>query len=177
MRRKVEIKVDEKQQQLLNDIHTDLSEKFPDAIISTELPYNFPTCIVKYEYIKDVLKYLKESEKWNFFFLTDLTGIQTEDEKHLGVIYHLHNMITNHRIRVKTFVSIDKPEIPTVTDLWKTANWMERETYDFFGIIFKGHPDLRRVLNPEEMDIFPLRKEFPVEDQTREDKDNTMFGR
>ncbi len=86
-------------------------------------------------------------------------------------------MITNHRVRVKTFFGIDKPEIPTVTDLWKTANWMERETYDFFGIIFKGHPDLRRILNPDEMDIFPLRKEFPVEDQTREDKDDTMFGR
>lgn len=177
MRRKVTIKTDEKQEAFLKAIHQDLSEKFPGAILSAELPYNFPTFTVSHEYVKDILKYLKESEQWNFFFLTDLTGIQTEDEKHLGVIYHLHNMITNNRIRVKTFFSIDKPEIPTVTDLWKTANWMERETYDFFGIIFKGHPDLRRILNPDEMDIFPLRKEFPVEDQTREDKNDTMFGR
>lgn len=177
MRRKVVIQIDEKKQELLKNIQSDLEEKFPDAIVSAELPYNFPTITVKHEFIKDILKYLKTSEKWNFFFLTDLTGIQTPDEKHLGVIYHLHNMITNNRVRVKTFFSIDKPEIPTVTDLWKTANWMERETYDFFGIIFKGHPDLRRILNPDEMDIFPLRKEFPVEDQTREDKDDTMFGR
>ncbi|GIV26454.1 MAG: NADH-quinone oxidoreductase subunit C [Bacteroidia bacterium] len=177
MRRKVVIPVDEKQQEFLESLKADLMQQFPDGIVSAELPYNFPTITVKHNVIKDVLIYLKESEKWNFFFLTDLTGIQTPDEQHLGVIYHLHNMITNQRIRVKTFFGIDKPEVPTVTDLWKTANWMERETYDFFGIVFKGHPDLRRILNPDEMDIFPLRKEYPVEDQTREDKDDTMFGR
>lgn len=177
MRRKVQIPVDEKQKQLLEEIQQDIQQQFPNALISAELPYNFPTLTIHHHFIKDVLKYLKESPKWNFFFLTDLTGIQTPDEQHLGVIYHLHNMITNHRVRVKTFFGIDKPEIPTVTDLWKTANWMERETYDFFGIIFKGHPDLRRILNPDEMDIFPLRQEFSVEDQTREDKDDTMFGR
>lgn len=164
-------------QELLEQIVSDLNEKFPEGVLSAEVTYNFPTIVVNHERIHDLLKYLKESEKWNFFFLTDLIGIQTEDLKHLGVIYHLHNMITNNRVRIKTFFGIDKPEVPTVTDLWKTANWMERETYDFFGIIFKGHPDLRRILNPDEMDIFPLRKEFPVEDQTREDKDDSMFGR
>ncbi len=177
MRRKVTIKTDEQKQHLLEAIRVDITERFPDAIVSADLPYNFPTFVLKHAYIKDVLKYLKEGEKWNFFFLTDLTGIQTEDEKHLGVIYHLHNLVTNHRIRVKTFFSIDKPEIPSVTDLWKAANWMERETYDFFGILFKGHPDLRRILNPDEMNIFPLWKEYPVEDQTRDDKDDGMFGR
>src|SRR5574343_21256 len=69
------------------------------------------------------------------------------------------------RIRVKTFFDINKPEIPTATDLWLGANWMERETYDFFGVRFKGHPNLKRILNVDEMDIFPLRKEFPMEDK------------
>lgn len=163
-------------QELLEQITKELNETFDNAVIAAELPYNFPAITVKHEKTHDVLKYLKES-KWNFFFLTDLTAMQTEDLKHLGVIYHLHNMITNDRIRVKTFFGIDKPEIPTVTDLWKGANWMEREAYDFFGVIFKGHPNLKRIMNPEEMDIFPFRKEYPVEDLTREDKDDTMFGR
>ena len=103
--------------------------------------------------------------------------MQTPDEKHLGVIYHLHNMPKNNRIRLKTFMPIEKPEVHTATDLWPAANWMERETYDFFGIKFKGHPNLKRILNMDEMDIFPMRKEYPLEDQERTDKDNSMFGR
>lgn len=165
------------QQELLEQLKQDIETHFQGSVVNAELPYNFPTLTVAHAHIHNVLKYLKENEKWNFFFLTDLTGIQTEDEKHLGVIYHLHNFISNNRIRVKTFFSIDKSEIPTVTDLWSTANWMERETYDFFGVIFKGHPNLKRILNADEMDIFPLRKEFPLEDQVREDKDDKMFGR
>ncbi|GAB4463978.1 MAG: hypothetical protein Fur0028_15510 [Bacteroidales bacterium] len=83
------------QQELLEQIKNDLNQQLGDVVISAELPYNFPTLVVKHEKIHDVLKYLKESEKWNFFFLTDLTAMQTEDLKHLGVIYHLHNMVTN----------------------------------------------------------------------------------
>ena len=77
-------------------------------------------------------------------------------EKQLGVIYHLHNMPKNYRVRVKTYFDINKPEIPTACDLWPGANWMERETYDFYGVKFKGHPNLKRILNVDEMDIFPL---------------------
>ncbi|HNC30333.1 MAG TPA: NADH-quinone oxidoreductase subunit C, partial [Cyclobacteriaceae bacterium] len=71
----------------------------------------------------------------------------------------------------------EKPTVPTLTNVFPAANWMERETYDFFGVIFEGHPNLIRILNVEEMTIFPLRKEYPLEDQTREDKNNDMFGR
>ena len=120
---------------------------------------------------------LKEDTELNFHFLTTLCGIQTPDEKHLGVIYHLHNMPKNLRIRVKTFFPMSHPEIPTATDLWLGANWMERETYDFFGVKFKGHPNLKRILNVDEMDIYPLRKEYPLEDQSRDDKSDKMFGR
>jgi NADH-quinone oxidoreductase subunit C len=86
-------------------------------------------------------------------------------------------MPKNWRVRVKTYFDINTPEIPTATDLWPGANWMERETYDFYGVRFMGHPNLKRILNVDEMDIFPLRKEYPLEDQTREDKDDKMFGR
>ena len=125
----------------------------------------------------ELLKFLKEDEDLHFHFLTDLTGMQTADEKQLGVIYHLHNFYKNTRIRIKTFFDINKPEVPTATDLWPAANWMERETYDFYGVKFKGHPNLVRILNVDEMDIFPLRKEYPLEDQTRDDKSDKMFGR
>lgn len=163
--------------ELLNIVNDKLNAQFPGAVITAEVLYDFPVFVISKDKIHDVLKFLKEDEALNFHFLTDLTGMQTPDEKQLGVIYHLHNMPKNYRIRVKTFMDINKPEIPTATDLWLGANWMERETYDFFGVKFLGHPNLKRILNVDEMDIFPLRKEYPLEDQTRDDKDDTMFGR
>jgi NADH-quinone oxidoreductase subunit C len=163
--------------ELLNTVKTRLNEQFGGSIVSAELLYDYPVFTITHDKIHEVLAFLKNDEALNFHFLTDLTGMQTPDEKHLGVIYHLHNMPKNNRIRLKTFMPIEKPEVHTATDLWPAANWMERETYDFFGIKFKGHPNLKRILNMDEMDIFPLRKEYPLEDQERTDKDNSMFGR
>lgn len=163
--------------ELVANIKTYIDEKFPGELLSAELLYDFAVFTVKHHRVIEVIKALKEDPQWNFHFLTDLTGMQTEDEKHLGVIYHLHNMHNNNRVRIKTFFDIGKPEVQSLTVLWPAANWMERETYDFFGIRFLGHPNLKRILNVDEMDIFPLRKEFPLEDQTREDKDDRMFGR
>jgi NADH-quinone oxidoreductase subunit C len=164
-------------QETLDLVKEKLNHKFPGAVESAELLYDFPVFTVNHDSTHAILKFLKEDADLNFHFLTDLTGMQTADEKKLGVIYHLHNMQKNMRVRIKTFFDINKPEIPTATDLWPGANWMERETYDFFGVRFKGHPNLVRILNVDEMDIFPLRKEYPLEDQTREDKDDKMFGR
>lgn len=164
-------------QQILDTVSARLNAEFPGAVMAAELLYDFAVITVNHEHIHPVLSFLKNDPELNFHFLTDLTGMQTADEKHLGVIYHLHNLPQNHRLRIKTFFSIDKPEIPTVTDLWKSSNWMERETFDFYGIRFKGHPNLKRILNVDEMDIFPLRKEYPLEDQTRDDKSDKMFGR
>ena len=163
--------------ELLEIVNTKLKEHFAGDIESAEQLYDYPFFTVNKDKIHDVLKFLKEDETLNFHFLTDLCGMQTADEKQLGVIYHLHNMPKNYRIRLKTFFDINKPEVATATDLWPSANWMERETYDFFGVKFKGHPNLKRILNVDEMDIFPLRKEYPLEDQGRTDKNDSMFGR
>jgi NADH-quinone oxidoreductase subunit C len=163
--------------ELLEIVSAKLNERFPGEIESAALLYDYPVFTVKKDSMHDVLKFLKEDEELNFHFLTTLCGVQTADEKQLGVVYHLHNMPKNYRIRLKTFFDINKPEIPTVTDLYPTANWMERETYDFFGVRFKGHPNLKRILNVDEMDIFPMRKEYPLEDQSRTDKKDDMFGR
>jgi NADH-quinone oxidoreductase subunit C len=95
----------------------------------------------------------------------------------LVVVYHLHNLKENIRVRYSVSTSLENTDVFTATKLFESANWMERETYDFFGINFVGHPNLKRILNVDEMDYFPLRKEFPLEDQTRIDKDDEMFGR
>jgi NADH-quinone oxidoreductase subunit C len=118
-------------------------------------------------------------DELGFTFLTDLCGVNYPDQKdaELVVVYHLHNFVDNIRLRYSVAVPVAQPDVFTATKLFESANWMERETYDFFGINFIGHPNLKRILNVDEMDYFPLRKEFPLEDQTRIDKDDEMFGR
>ena len=138
-------------EELFNKVKERINAKFPDAVEVAEITFDFPSFTIKKESIHDVLAFLKNDEDLNFHFLTDLTGFQTEDEKQLGVIYHLHNMIKNNRVRIKTYFDINKPEIPTATDIWPGANWMERETFDFYGVRFKGHPKLKRILNVDEM--------------------------
>ncbi|MEY4279328.1 MAG: hypothetical protein RL377_1332 [Bacteroidota bacterium] len=124
-----------------------------------------------------VMQYL--NDELGFTFLTDLCGVNYPDNTgaELVVVYHLHNFVENIRLRFSIAVPVAQPDVFTATKLFSSANWMERETYDFFGINFIGHPNLKRILNVEEMDYFPLRKEFPLEDQTRIDKDDEMFGR
>jgi NADH-quinone oxidoreductase subunit C len=131
------------------------------------------------EKLVDLFKYLYDHKEFQYQFLTTLCGVHYPDQvgRELGVVYHLHSLVQNHRIRIKTFVPIDNPLVPTLTGLFNSANWQERETYDFFGIEFTGHPDLRRIMNVDEMYYFPLRKEYPLEDQQRRDKDDRMFGR
>ena len=92
-------------------------------------------------------------------------------------MYQLHSLVNNWKIRIKIYLPEDNPVTATLTTLYSAANWMERETYDFFGVKFLGHPDLRRILNVDDMIMFPMRKEIPLEDQTREDKEDFMFGR
>jgi NADH-quinone oxidoreductase subunit C len=155
-----------------------ITEKFGSEIRASDTENDMLTLTVGSSSLFDLIDFLKNDPGMSFNFLTTLCGIHYPDnELPLGVVYHLHNMKENKRIRVKTFIPLLKPELPTVTPLFKTANWMEREAYDFFGIIFKGHPNLKRILNVEYLDFFPMRKEYPLEDPTRQDKDNRFFGR
>ncbi len=130
------------------------------------------------ENIIDLLTFLKDDTSLSFRYLTDITAVHyPELDLPFCIVYHLHNMIRNVRIRVKVFIGGEVPSIPTATTLWNGANWMERETYDFFGIDFQGHPDLRRILNMDELEVFPMRKEYPLEDPNRVDKKDFYFGR
>ncbi len=127
-----------------------------------------------------IILFLKNDPELRFHFLTDLCGIHYPDnpaDKQFAVVYHMHNWYENKRIRIKAFLNGENPEIKTVSNIFLTANWMERETYDFFGINFMGHPQLKRILNMDEMISFPMRKEFPMEDGGRTDKDDRFFGR
>lgn len=136
---------------------------------------NFETSIEK---ITEVLTFLKTDSTLQFNYLTDITAVHYPDqEKQFVVVYHLHSFINNIRIRIKVFLTEANVHIPTATNLWNGANWMERETYDYFGIEFDGHPDLRRILNVDDMTAFPMRKEFPLEDPNRVDKKDYFFGR
>jgi NADH-quinone oxidoreductase subunit C len=154
-----------------------IKDKFEDQVLSVETPYNFLTINLKQEKIIDIIRFLYEHPEAKFQYLTTLCGIHFPEVKQIAVMYQLHSLTNNWRIRLKIYLPEEKPETPTLTTVFSAANWMERETYDFFGVRFTGHPDLRRILNVDDMIIFPLRKEYPLEDQTREDKQDYMFGR
>jgi NADH-quinone oxidoreductase subunit C len=140
-----------------------LSQKFGDAVRGEEFRDNLRV-IVATEKIHDVLKALKE--QFGFNMLCDLAGIDylgyPDATDRFGVVYALTNVSTGERIFVKTFVNDPVPSLPTATDLWRGADWMEREVFDMFGIDFPGHPDLRRILLPREFTSFPLRKDYPL---------------
>ena len=165
---------------LTNDlIKQRLAEQFGTQVINFEEPYGMLTFESSKELNLKVLQFLYEDEELAFRFLTDLTAVHYPAYKgrELAVVYHLHNLVANCRIRFKVFTDINQPDVFTATKLFAAANWMEREAYDFYGVNFLGHPNLKRIQNVDEMDYFPQRKEFPLEDQTRIDKDDEMFGR
>lgn len=152
-----------------------LQLRFGSDILSVDTTSDIPSVVVSKSAIHGVVGFLKAE---GYQFLTDLCGVHYPDQElPLGVVYHMHNFRQNLRIRIKTFVLLDDPSVKTVTDLFSAANWMERETYDFYGILFEGHPNLKRILNVEYLNYFPMRKEYPLEDPTREDKDDRYFGR
>ena len=160
-------------------IKSRLTEKFGDAVTGLEEPYGLLSVTVPRDLNLKVLNFLYDEPDLSFRFLTDLTAVHYPERtgEEICVVYHLHNLVANIRARVKIYAPVSNPDVYTATGLFSGANWMERETYDFFGVNFVGHPNLKRILNVDEMDYFPLRKEFPLEDQTRIDKDDDMFGR
>lgn len=160
------------------ELWEDLLVQFPDQLQSQGDPYDLLTVETSKEDIIALLRFLKRDKKWQFIHLTDITAVHYPNEaRPFTLVYHLQSLVLNIRIRIKVAIGGEPPEIPSATPLWAGANWMERETYDFFGIQFIGHPDLRRILNMDDMEAFPMRKEFPLEDPNRVDKKDLYFGR
>jgi NADH-quinone oxidoreductase subunit C len=166
-------------QTLINDISLYLRENFSDAVSEGELAYDIPVFEVKSDKIKELIAFLYQDSKYAINFLTLLGAVHYPDNKdrEMAVVYHLHSWTQNIRIRLKCYLPISNPIVSSITEVYECANWMERETYDNFGVIFEGHPNLKRILNEDSMDYFPLRKEYHLEDATREDKDDRFFGR
>jgi len=122
------------------------------------------TVIVPREHIVEACTFLKTAPGSDFDLLTDLCGFDRgpEEEPRFEVNYHLFSTTRYHRLRLKVVLNEEDAHVPTVTGVWRTANWHERETYDLFGVIFDGHPDLRRILLPEDWQGHALRKDFPL---------------
>lgn len=120
------------------------------------------TVFVPREFIADVCWVLKT--KYEFDMLADLCGADRgpEEEPRFEVNYHLFSTKHFNRIRLKVLLTEDEPNLPSVTTIWKTANWHERETFDLFGVIFDNHPDLKRILLPSDFDGYALRKDYPL---------------
>ena len=160
-------------------IQKSLTEKFGEQLYDWSEPYGMLTFKAPKDLNLKVLQFLYDEETLKFRFLTDLQAVHYPNKtgEELAIVYHLHNLVDNVRIRFKIYTDIKQPDVFSATALYRCADWMERETYDFFGVNFIGHPNLIRILNVDEMDYFPLRKEYPLEDMTRVDKDDEMFGR
>ncbi|MDO4729148.1 MAG: NADH-quinone oxidoreductase subunit C [Bacteroidota bacterium] len=168
--------------ELTNEIIVErLQEQFPNSLANINVGTdNILSFDVEASKNFELMKFMKEDAQLRFNFLTDICGVHYPDYpegERFAVVYHLHNWYDNIRVRFKCFLNGTNPEIKSVVELFAGANWQERETYDFYGIKFKGHPQLKRILNMDEMTVFPLRKEYPMEDMNRTDKDDRFFGR
>jgi len=140
-----------------------LRAQFKDSILSTNEFRGELSVLLKKDDIVRVCDFLKHDDELGFDLLEDLCGVDmyTPTDR-FQVVYHLFSLNNKHRLRLKVVVDEGDLRVPTVSTVWSTANWHEREAYDMFGIIFEGHPDLRRLYMPDEFEHFPLRKDFPL---------------
>jgi NADH-quinone oxidoreductase subunit C len=165
------------EQALQDKIINTIKLKFEDEVLHTAMLYDFLTITLRADKIIGIIRYLYDHPDMKFQYLTTLCGVHYPELQQIAVTYQLHNLYNNMRLRLKIYLPESNPTVPTLTTVFQAANWMERETYDFYGVVFEGHPNLKRILNVDEMIIFPMRKEYPLEDQIRQDKNDSMFGR
>lgn len=139
-----------------------LSERFGDAVVSTHSDFGDDTAVVRRERIVEVCAFLRDDPDLLFDFAMDLTGVDyLGEEPRFEVVYHLYSLARKHRVRIKARVPEDDPTIDSVVPVWVGMDWYEREAYDMYGIVFRGHPDLRRILMYESFEGHPLRKDYP----------------
>lgn len=148
------------------EIFEAIRRKFPDAVVQTGEAKVDPFAVLRKERLVEVCRFLRDEPTLQFNYLSCVSGV--DDAKTFWVVYHLYSIPKNHRVTLKIDAGRDDPEVPSVSGIWPTANWHEREAYDLVGIRFSGHPDLRRILLPEDWEGHPLRKDydFPEEYQS-----------
>ncbi len=143
---------------------TALQREHPDWITEIVETHGEVTAIVPRQHLEAVCSHLKLAPEARFDFLADVCGVDlgVEEGPRFEVNYHLFSTTLHHRLRLKVLLNEEDTHVPTVTGIWRTANWHERETFDLFGVIFNGHPDLRRILLPDDWQGYALRKDFPL---------------
>lgn len=140
----------------------ELQKKFPGTINEAVIFRNMPALTVGREFLLSVCQFLKSDEGGAYTLLTDETAVDyPKRERRFEVIYHLYSFERNERLRLKVMVS-ESEKVPSVVGIWPTANWLEREVYDMFGVLYEGHPDLKRILLPDEWVGHPLRKDHDI---------------
>jgi NADH-quinone oxidoreductase subunit C len=141
-----------------------LQHQHAEWVVDVIEAFNEITIVVPREFIVAACSFLKTAPETRFDFLADICGADrgVEEEPRFEVNYHLFSTTKHHRLRLKVLLNEEDPHVPTVTGVWRTANWHERETFDLFGVIFDGHPDLRRILLPDDWQGHALRKDFPL---------------
>jgi NADH-quinone oxidoreductase subunit C len=155
-----------------------IGAKFPESATFSE-DYGMLIVETNRETLRELILFMRDEPQLKIDFLTTLCALHFPENKgrELGMMYQFHSLINNYRIRLKVYFSVDNPVCPSIQDIYSAANWQERQEYDFFGVQFSGHPNLKRILNVDDMDYFPMRKEYRLEDATRTDKDDKFFGR
>ena len=148
-----------------------IQEKYPDAVLDVADARGELTVTVNKDVIYDLMAFLKNDSELTYNFLADVTAVDYSlmedtlmkyDYARFMLVYHLLSTEKKQRLRVKVPVHENELSIPSMASIWKVANWLERETYDMFGIIFENHPDLRRILMPDDYEGYPLRKDYPL---------------
>ncbi len=143
-----------------------LQQNMPDAVLAVKEFRGQLTLIVPPNQLVNVARYLRDTRGLIYNYLSDISAVDYYPDAgrpgRFGVTYHLYSMIYNRRITIKTYVPEDEPAVPTLTVLWPAANWLEREIYDMMGITFIEHPDMRRVIMPQDWDGHPHRRDYPL---------------
>lgn len=140
-----------------------LREAFPDGVLETMTPQGDATAVIRPEYLTRIIDFLKNDPRLRFDILIDITAVDYPERKpRFDVVYHLLSLSFKRRLRLRIRVEDGGQGVDSLTPWWSSANWLEREVWDMFGIRFAGHPDLRRILMYEEFEGHPLRKDYPI---------------
>ena len=146
----------------LPEVLSRVAARFPGVLLETSTDKDETTAVVPAELIVEICRFLKEEPGLEYVFLVDLCAIHwVECEYSYEVVYLLDSFVRNDRIRLKVRLG-EEARVATMTGVFPGANWHEREAYDLVGVVFEGHPDLRRILMPDDYDAFPLRRDFPL---------------
>jgi NADH-quinone oxidoreductase subunit C len=148
---------------MTQEIFDALKTKFGNSVIEIKLGFMQPWIHIAPDRTKEICLFLRDADVMQFDYLSCLSGVDYNNG-YLGVVYHLASMVHKHKIILKSQCTKDHSHIQSVSSVWGTANWHEREAFDLYGIIFDEHPNLQRILLPDDWDGHPLRKDYKVQE-------------